>query len=115
MIAALPFMQASESGVTPSRFAAFTLAPARSSRSVDRQVGAVHRPMQRRRAVGLRGIHVRLLRQQRAHRRRVPRMAASATSLPRGAQAGDRQQQPQRAQLPTRRFIRIVIVSPNTT
>ena len=71
MIAASPFTLASHSGVAPSRFAALAFAPARISRSDHLLVAAVHRPVQRRRAVGLRRIHVGVLRHQRAHGRLV--------------------------------------------
>ena len=67
-MAALPFRLAVQSGVAPRSFAAFTLAPARISRSALSTIVAVARPMERGRAVGLGRVDVRFLVEQRAHR-----------------------------------------------
>ena len=80
-MAASPLTLASHSGVAPSRLAALTLAPARIS-SVDQfLVVAIDRPVQRRRAIGLRRVDVGLAAPAASRTAAVsPRIAASATS-----------------------------------
>ena len=93
MIAASPLTLASHSGVAPSRLAAFGVR-ARADQHVDQfLVAAVGRPVQRRRAVGLRRVHIGLLCDQRAHGRLVAAhgrvrdiaLARSAPAQPRSA------------------------------
>ena len=64
-------MQASHTGVTPLSVAALAFAPARSSAADGIGIVVVRGPMKRRRAVGLRRIHVDALLQERGDRRPV--------------------------------------------
>ena len=88
-MAELPFSLAGHSGVTPRSVAAFTLAPARISRSALSTIVMIAGPMQRRGAVGFGGVDVHLFLDQsaqgvfvavlgRVDQRRRPRSAPSA-------------------------------------
>ena len=93
-MAALRFVQARKSGVTPVSLAAFTRAPARISRSAIGQIVEMHRPVECRRAVALRRVHVDALLQQRLHRLGVPALdRVDETQIARGGEADARRQQ----------------------
>ena len=59
--AALPSREARYRGVAPSRLAVFTFAPAAIRMSASIEIVVVSRPLERRGAIGLRGVHVSLL------------------------------------------------------
>jgi hypothetical protein len=69
--AALPFVHASDSGVTPYRLAALTFAPGADQELRDLEIVVIGRPVERCHAIGLWCVDVDALFDQRANLRAV--------------------------------------------